>query len=77
MIDAYLAGNVAAALDLHRGLLPVYTGMTRAQGVIMAKAALAMLGLPGGPCRPPLCAATPEETAQLREDLETGGVKLT
>src|SRR5580765_639319 len=77
MIDAYLAGNVAGALDLHRGLLPVYTGMTRTQGVIMAKAALAMLGLPGGTVRPPLCGATAAETAQLREDLEAGGVKLT
>jgi 4-hydroxy-tetrahydrodipicolinate synthase len=77
MIDAYLAGNVAAALDLHRGLLPVYTGMTRTQGVITTKAALAMLGLPGGPVRPPLADATPAETQQLREDLEAGGVKLT
>jgi 4-hydroxy-tetrahydrodipicolinate synthase len=77
MIDAYLAGNVAGALDLHRGLLPVYTGMTRTQGVILAKAALSMLGLPGGTVRPPLCGATPAETAQLREDLEAGGVKLT
>jgi hypothetical protein len=36
-----------------------------------------MLGLPGGTVRPPLCGATPAEIAQLREDLEAGGVKLT
>ena len=32
MIDAYLAGDVATALAIHRELLPVYTGMTRTAG---------------------------------------------
>jgi 4-hydroxy-tetrahydrodipicolinate synthase len=76
MIAAYLAGDVATALGLHRELTPVYTGMTRTQGVITTKAALAMLGLPGGPVRPPLCDATAAETEQLRADLLAGGVKL-
>jgi 4-hydroxy-tetrahydrodipicolinate synthase len=76
MIDAYLAGDVSTALRLHRELLPIYTGMTRTQGVITTKAALAMLGLPGGPVRLPLADATPAEAAQLRADLVAGGVKL-
>ncbi len=76
MIDAYEAGDVRAALVIHRDLLPVYTGMTRTQGVITTKAALAMLGLPGGPVRPPLADATPAEIEQLRADLTAGGVKL-
>jgi len=76
MIDAYLAGEVLAALRLHRELLPVYTGMTRTQGAITTKAALAMLGLPGGPVRPPLVDATPAEIEQLRIDLAAGGVKF-
>ena len=76
MIDAYLAGDVSTALRLHRELLPVYTGMTRTQGVITTKAALAMLGLPGGPVRLPLADATPAEAGQLRADLVAGGVKL-
>jgi 4-hydroxy-tetrahydrodipicolinate synthase len=76
MIDAYLAGDVAAALAHHRELLPIYTGMTRTQGVITTKAALAMLGLPGGSVRPPLADATPAEVDQLRTDLVAGGVKL-
>jgi 4-hydroxy-tetrahydrodipicolinate synthase len=76
MIDAFLAGNVAAALAIHRELLPVYTGMARTQGVITAKAALAMLGLPAGPTRPPLPEATAAEVEQLRADLLAGGVKL-
>jgi len=76
MIDAYLAGDVTAALAIHRELLPVYTGMTRTQGVITTKAALGLLGLPGGPVRAPLADATPAEIEQLRTDLVAGGVKL-
>jgi len=76
MIDAYLSGDVAGALTIHRDLLPVYMGMTRTQNVISTKAALGMLGLPGGPVRLPLADATPAEIEQLRADLEAGGVKL-
>ena len=77
MIDAYLSGEVATALRHHRELLPVYAGiMTRTQGVITTKAALAMLGLPGGPVRLPLADAIPAEVEQLRADLVAGGVKL-
>jgi 4-hydroxy-tetrahydrodipicolinate synthase len=76
MIDSYLAGDVETALAIHRELLPVYTGMTRMQGTISTKAALAMLGLPGGPVRPPLADATSAEAERLRTDLVAGGVKL-
>jgi 4-hydroxy-tetrahydrodipicolinate synthase len=77
MIDAYLSGDVEAALRHHRELMPVYTGiMTRTQGVITTKAALALLGLPGGPVRMPLADATPAEVEKLRTDLVAGGVKL-
>lgn len=76
MIDAYAAGDVAGALQIHRDLLPVYTGLFRSQGVIMTKAALGLLGLPGGPVRGPLADATPVQIEQLRTDLVAGGVKL-
>jgi 4-hydroxy-tetrahydrodipicolinate synthase len=76
MIEAYASGRVADALAIHREVLPVYRGMTRAQGVIMTKAALGLLGLPGGPVRLPLVDATPAEIDQLREDLTVGGVKI-
>ena len=42
----------------------------------MAKAALGLLGLPGGFTRPPLVDATPAQLEQLRADLVAGGVKL-
>jgi 4-hydroxy-tetrahydrodipicolinate synthase len=77
MIDAYLSGDVDAALRHHRELMPVYTGiMSRTQGVIATKAALALLGMPGGPVRMPLADATPAEVEKLRTDLVAGGVKL-
>lgn len=73
MVDAYRRGDVAEALALHRQLLPVFTGFFRTQGVITTKAALAMAGLPGGPVRPPLVDATPEQIEQLRRDLVDAG----
>jgi len=76
MLDAYESGDVTGALDIHRSLLPVYAGIFRTQGVILTKAALAMRGLPGGPLRLPLVAATNEQIDALREDLAAGGVKI-
>jgi 4-hydroxy-tetrahydrodipicolinate synthase len=77
MIDVYRAGDVHGALAVHRELLPVYVGvMTRTQGVITTKAALGLLGLPGGPVRGPLADATPSQIEQLRADLVAGGLKL-
>jgi 4-hydroxy-tetrahydrodipicolinate synthase len=77
MIDAFRAGDVAGALRIHRRLVPVVAAiMTRTQGVIAVKAALSLLGRPGGSVRPPLVDATPEFTAALREDLVAGGIKI-
>jgi 4-hydroxy-tetrahydrodipicolinate synthase len=77
MIDAYLAGRVTEARQIHLDLLPVVIGiMTRTQGAIMTKAALRLLGLPGGVTRSPLIDATQPQIEQLRIDLVAGGVKL-
>jgi len=76
MIEAHLDGRPADALAIHREVLPVYAGMTRAQGAILVKAALGLLGQPGGGVRLPLVPATPEQIEQLREDLIAGGVKI-
>ena len=77
MIDSYLAGRVAEARQIHQDLLPVTAGiMTRTQGAIATKAALNLLGLPGGTLRGPLIEMTQTEVEQLRTDLVAGGVKL-
>ena len=74
LIDAWFAGNSARALEIHQEVLPVYTGTFRTQGAILTKAALNLLGLPGGYTRLPLVDATPDQIGQLRKDLIAGGV---
>ncbi len=76
LLDAYTGGDVAKAAEIHQRLLPVYTGMFRTQGVITAKSALALRGLPAGPLRLPLVELTEEQTDRLRKDLAAGGVHL-
>ena len=76
MIAAYDSGEQSRAQEIHDSLLPVFTGMFRTQGVILTKAALAMLGQPVGGVRLPLVPATPMQVDQLREDLLAGGVTL-
>ncbi|MGS2614620.1 4-hydroxy-tetrahydrodipicolinate synthase [Micromonospora sp. LZ34] len=76
MIEAYDAGDTRTALELHRRLLPLYTGIFRTQGVILVKAGLAAKGLPAGPVRPPLVDATDDELAQLRADCAAAGLEL-
>ena len=76
MIDAFGAGDVARARQIHYELVPVYTGLFRNQGAVMTKAALDLLGQPGGAVRGPLLAATEAERHQLTLDLTAGGVKL-
>ena len=76
MLDAWFAGNSAKALEIHQQLLPVFTGTFRTQGAILTKAAMSLMGLPGGTTRLPLVDATKEQIEQLRKDLIAGGVTL-
>lgn len=76
MLDAHLAGDVSRAREIHARLLPVYIGIFRTQGAILSKAALNLLGMPAGPTRLPLVDASPEQVAQLREDLAAGLVTV-
>jgi 4-hydroxy-tetrahydrodipicolinate synthase len=75
MLAAYEAGDVALASRMHLGLLPVYTGIFRTQGVMTVKAALSQLGVVGGAVRPPLVDLTQDEFARLTLDLADGGVE--
>jgi 4-hydroxy-tetrahydrodipicolinate synthase len=76
MLDAWFDGDAAKALEIHQKLLPVFTGTFRTQGAILTKAAMGLMGLPGGTTRLPLVDATPEQIEQLRKDLIAGGVTL-
>jgi 4-hydroxy-tetrahydrodipicolinate synthase len=76
MAEAFHSGDVCGAIAINRGLLPVYTGMFRTQGVILTKAALRLQGLPAGPVRSPLVDATADQVGKLERDLREGGVDL-
>jgi 4-hydroxy-tetrahydrodipicolinate synthase len=76
MLDAWFSGNAARALEIHQKVLPIYTGTFRTQGAILTKAALNLMGLPGGHTRLPLVDATDAQIEQLKLDLRAGGVKV-
>jgi len=76
MIDAFQAGRNEDARRIHADVLPVNIGLFRNQAAVLTKAALEMLGLPGGGVRGPLLAASQDERRRLRDDLTAGGVKL-
>lgn len=74
LIEAFLRGDTAEALRLHRQLLPIYTGIFRTQGTILVKAGLRLRGLDVGPVRLPLVDATDHEISHLEEDLAAAGL---
>lgn len=75
MVEALAAGELGKAREINDGALPVTIGvMTRAQGAVMVKAALGLVGFPVGPTRLPLVDASPEQLEVLRSDLAAGGV---
>jgi 4-hydroxy-tetrahydrodipicolinate synthase len=76
MLEAHAAGHNDEASKLHLSMLPVNVGLFRNQAAVLTKAAMDMLGLPGGGVRGPLLPANDAERRQLREDLTAGGVKL-
>ena len=76
MLDAFTAGRNAEAAELHRSMLSVNVGLFRNQAAVMTKAAMDLLGLPGGGVRAPLLPASNAERRKLVEDLIAGGVTL-
>ena len=76
MILAFEAGDHGDALRRHQDLMPIFLGFFRTQAVILTKAALTLLGRPGGPVRSPLVDATDAEIAQLRVDCAEAGLEL-
>jgi len=76
MLEAFAAGRNAEAAALHRSMLPVNVGLFRNQAAVMTKAAMELLGLPGGGVRGPLLPASDAERRTLIQDLTDGGVTL-
>lgn len=74
LIEAYLAGEVAEALRLHRLLLPVFTGVFATQGCAMVKAGLAAQGRPAGSLRLPMIEAPQELREAFAGQLAAAGL---
>lgn len=77
MLAAVDAGDLAAARGIHRELVPVVGAiMHTSQGAIMAKAALAELGVIASPAvRLPLVEGPPEHLEILRAGLRDSGLR--
>ncbi len=76
MVDAVDRGDLPAALDGYRRLVPVVDAvMNKAPGAVMAKAAMQLLGvLPNRAVRLPLVPASDAQVEDLRAALEAAGL---
>lgn len=76
MLDAFEAGDVATAKEIHYGLLPVYRSMNFVGGVIFSKTAMRLCGYEAGQPRLPLPSATDEQVRIITSDLWDAGLVL-
>ncbi len=74
LIEAFVAGDTATALRVHRDLLDVYTGVFATQGCMLVKAGLAARGFEVGGLRRPLKPASAEEAATFVALLDAAGL---
>ncbi|MBD3174013.1 MAG: 4-hydroxy-tetrahydrodipicolinate synthase [Armatimonadia bacterium] len=74
MIDAFVAGDNAAALKEHLGLLPIIDVLFTVTNPIPVKAALGLRGMDVGGLRPPLYAADPALKGRIESVLRESGV---
>lgn len=73
-IAAYGKGDPDTAAAIDHELRPLYEVLFITSNPIPLKAALAMMGLPAGPCRSPLVDATDDEKERVRRVLAKLGV---
>jgi 4-hydroxy-tetrahydrodipicolinate synthase len=74
MLHLVLDGDVPSARKIHEELSPLFATLFITSNPIPLKAALEMLGLPGGEPRLPLLPATPDERDRIRRALEDAGL---
>lgn len=74
MIAAHDKGQIDAAAQINRDLAPLIAALFCTSSPIPLKAALRMVGLPGGPVRLPLVDASEREASIIRAALEKLGI---
>lgn len=67
MIDAFVRGDMAGAVKLHRYLFPMFRGLFVTTNPIPLKEALNMLGKQVGGLRLPLCGADEKDRAAIKK----------
>ena len=72
VIDAYQAGDLPACHDAYRTLMHLYAATRDLGGVAATKAALDLLGLPGGPPRPPRLPVDTETRERIQRTMIDG-----
>ncbi len=70
----YLAGDWTGASELQLRMIPLNSAVTSRWGVPGLKQAMDLLGLCGGPVRPPLVGLADAHVAELRQILKTAGL---
>src|SRR5262249_55577903 len=73
LIDAHVRRDHDAALAAYASIMRIFTATRRLGGIVATKAALALLGLPGGAPRPPRLAvddATNAAIARMLDELD-------
>lgn len=76
VVEAFEAGDITRARDLHVGLLPVQRAMSRVGGAVFGKLALSLTGCPVGHTRLPLPPPTPKQISAVAADLAEAGVPI-
>jgi 4-hydroxy-tetrahydrodipicolinate synthase len=76
LLDAFEAGDVDRARNLHFATIPVIRAMGRVGGVIFAKTAMRLRGIDVGDPRLPLPSATEDQVAAIASDLQAAGIAL-
>ncbi len=74
MIEAFVAGRVAEAKDLHLRLMPLFKACFVTTNPIPVKAALRLAGFDAGGCRLPLIDANPKEIEVVRQAMDGLGL---
>ncbi len=74
MLHLVFEGDVPSARKIHEELSPLFSVLFITSTPIPLKAALGIVGLPGGDPRLPLLPATPDERERIRRVLEDAGL---
>jgi len=66
LVNNILEGNLSKAREIHYNLMPIFKAAFLETNPIPIKTAMNLVGLPAGPCRPPLCEMNQQNIDKLK-----------